>query len=202
MAAGSVAGNKMTQYGQMAEARRSWKTSAMGEDLRMYRMSFPSKGGQQSCLVEGFPGRATTRTAIQVHFLHRHILDTVVSLEEGNLPHPRCPRCDMLVSWQALNGRHPAAAHCARGAEQKRQWLAEVDLRDILERAFEVYREPLENVTAFKYLGRLFTAGDDDCLAVLGNLDKARNSWGRLSQILSQEGADLKVSGHFFKAVS
>ena len=27
---------------------------------------------------------------------------------------------------------------------------------------FEAYGAPLENVTAFKYLGRLMTAGDDD----------------------------------------
>ena len=33
---------------------------------------------------------AATRTAMRVHFLHRHVLDTVVILEEGNLPHPRC----------------------------------------------------------------------------------------------------------------
>ena len=30
------------------------------------------------------------------------------------------------------------------------------------ERAFEAYEEPLENVTAFRYLGWVLTAGDDD----------------------------------------
>ena len=30
------------------------------------------------------------------------------------------------------------------------------------ERAFQAYGEPLENVTAFKYLVRVITAGDDD----------------------------------------
>ena len=28
---------------------------------------------------------------MRVHVLHRHVQDTVVILEEGNLPHPRCP---------------------------------------------------------------------------------------------------------------
>ena len=32
------------------------------------------------------------------------------------------------------------------------------------------------------------------------NLRKLRNSWGRMSQILSREGAYPKVSEHFFKA--
>ena len=48
------------------------------------------------------------------------------------------------------------------------------------EGAFEAYGEPLENVTAFKFLGRVMTTGDDDWPAVVGNLHKARKSWGRL----------------------
>ena len=57
-------------------------------------------------------------------------------------------------------------------------------------------------VPAFRYLGRVLTAGDYDWLAVLGNLGKVRKCWGRLSQILSREGADPKMSGHFYRAVS
>ena len=45
------------------------------------------------------------------------------------------------------------------------------------------------------------TAGDDDWPAVVGNLVKARKSCGRLSRILSREGADNRVLGNFFKAV-
>ena len=71
-----------------------------------------------------------------------------------------------------------------------------------MERAFDAYGEPLENVTAFKYLGQVMTAGDDYCPAVVGNLSKVRKSWGRLSWILSREGADPKVLGHFLKAVT
>ena len=64
-------------------------------------------------------------------------------------------------------------------------------------RAFEAYGDPLENVTAFKYLGRVMTAGYDDWPAVVGNLQRARKSWGRLLQILSREGVDPKVSRIF-----
>ena len=45
------------------------------------------------------------------------------------------------------------------------------------------------------------TADDDDWPAVAGNMVKARKIWGRLSRILSQEGADKRVSGNFLKAV-
>ena len=123
-------------------------------------------------------------------------------MEEGNLPHPRCTRCNILVPRQALNGRHPATAQCARGAEQKRRWLAEAELRESLERDFEAYGEPPENLTAFIYLGWVLMEGDGEWIAVLGNLGKARKSWGRLSRILSWEGADPKVSGIFYKAVA
>ena len=137
-----------------------------------------------------------------MHFVHRHVLDTMVMLEEGNFTHPRCARCDMLVLRRTLNGRHPATAQCARGAERKRRRLAEAEMRVSSERAFEAYGEPIKNVSAFRYLGRVLTDGDDECLAVVGNLGKARKSWGRLSWVLGREGADSKVSGNFYKAVA
>ena len=74
-------------------------------------------------------------------------------------------------------------------------------MKDSTERAFEAYGKPLETVSTFKYLGRAMTAVDDDWLAVTGNLVKARKSWGRLSLIISQEGAGKRVSRNFFKAV-
>ena len=74
-------------------------------------------------------------------------------------------------------------------------------MRDSTERAFEAYGKPLETVSTFKYLGRVMMAGNDDWPAVAGNLVKSRKSWGRLSHILSREGADKRVSGNFFKAV-
>ena len=47
---------------------------------------------------------------MQVQFLHRHVLNIVAILDEGNLPHPQCARCDMLIPWRALNSRHPDTA--------------------------------------------------------------------------------------------
>ena len=55
----------------------------------------------------------------------------------------------------------------------------------------------MENVTAFRYLGRVMMAGDDDWHTVVVDLQRARKSWGRLLQILSREGADPKVSRMF-----
>ena len=139
---------------------------------------------------------------MRVHFLHRHVLNTVVILEEGNLPHPWCARCDMLVPRRNLNGRPPATAQCARGAERKRRRISEAETREIFKRAFEEYRELIQNVSAFRYMWRVLKAGDDDWIALVGNLGKAHKILGRLSRILGREGEDPKVSGNFYKAVA
>ena len=90
---------------------------------------------------------------------------------------------------------------CRSGADKKRRRLAEAEVRDSAEMAFEVYKKQIQSLPRFKYLGRILTEEDDDWPAVAGNLAKARNSWGRLQGILSREGATKRVSGNFFKAV-
>ena len=139
---------------------------------------------------------------MQVHFVHRHVHDTVVILEEGNLPLPRCPRCDLQVSRRALNGRHLETSQCRTGTKRKQQRLAEAEMRATSEKAFHAYGTQMRAVTEFKYLGRVLTNADDDWPAVAGNIRKARANWGRLARILGREGADLKVSRSFYTAVT
>ena len=86
MAAGSLASRRMTQHGQATEERWSWEASATGGEPQTYRLAFPTKGGLQSCPVEGCLGRAGTRTAMRMHFYNRYVRDIVIILEEGNLP--------------------------------------------------------------------------------------------------------------------
>ena len=57
-------------------------------------------------------------SAILVHYVHHHMQDMVVILEEGSHPLPRCPKFDMFVICRALNGRHHANEMCARGEER------------------------------------------------------------------------------------
>ena len=42
---------------------------------------------------------------------------------------------------------------------------------------------------------------DDDWPAVVQNLEMARAVWRRMTRILSREGAELRLSGFFFKVV-
>ena len=124
------------------------------------------------------------RTEMRVHFLHRHFQNTVVILEGGNPPHPQCPRCDMLMLWKALNGRHTSTAYCAKGMERKRRWMAAEEMRKSAARVFQAYGRPLETVSFFKYLGCILMALGDNWTEVVVNLRKARNIWARLYRIL------------------
>ena len=94
------------------------------DDPRTYNMDFLTRAGPRPCPVEGCSGRALTRTAMKVHFWHWHVRDTVVILEEENLSHTRCPLCDIMVLWKALNGTHRRMAQCTQGAERRIRSLA------------------------------------------------------------------------------
>ena len=88
---------------------------------------------------------------------------------------------------------------CKIGAERKRRRLAEAEIRECTEMAFEVYGQQIKSVSRFTYLGKVMTAVDDEWPAVVGNLAKARKSWGRMQGILRREGATPRISGNFSK---
>ena len=90
-----------------------------------------------------------------MNFWRRHVRDTIIILEEGNLPHLRCENCDMFVPWRALNGRHKRTMMCKRGAERKCRRLAEAEIRESTEMAFETFRQQIKSVPRFTYLGRI-----------------------------------------------
>ena len=118
----------------------SMEHTGQGSGPQSYWMSFPAKVGPRKSPLAGCPGRVATRTAMRVHFVHRHVLDTVLILEEVKFPHPQCVRCDMLVPRQALNRQHLGTAQCKKWAKRKRRRLAEAETRENAERAFDAYR--------------------------------------------------------------
>ena len=136
MAAGLLDTHRMVQHGKAKAKSWSWTDATTGGggggEPTTYWIEFP-KGRTREFLVEGCPGRAGTRTAMRVHFWRRHVWDVMIILEEGNLPRPRCPRCNMLVTWRSLNGRHKSTVMCRSGAESKRRQLAETEVRESTE---------------------------------------------------------------------
>ena len=113
-----------------AVGRKQWETPSQAGYPQLYRMLFPTAVGLQDLPVEGYCGRVATNTAIIVYFLHRQVRDILVILDEGNLSHPRLPRCDIMVPWVALNGQHTNTTKCAREAEQKWHRMASEEMRD------------------------------------------------------------------------
>ena len=107
----------------------------------------------------------------------------------------------MMVTWVALNVRHTNTTQCAKGEQRKRRRLATEEMREIMERAFQAYRIPLNLVTLFNNLDWIMMALDDDWPEMVGRLRKSRESWARLLRILGREGANPMVLGIFFKAV-
>ena len=144
---------------------------------RVGPMPFPAKG---------YSGRASTRTAMRVHFWYQHGRDTVVILEEGNLPHPRCSLCDIMVPCKDLNGTHRPTAQCTQGADRRRQRLVAKKEREVTVRAFSAYGRPLEMVNSFKYRGRVILAMDNNWTVVVRNLAWGKTVWRRISRILSR----------------
>ena len=88
----------------------------------------------EDCLV-----RESSRTALWVSFMNLHVKDTVLVLEEGNLPHPQCPRCDIFVPWEAMNGRHPVTVMCVEGVERKRRGQVEEEAHASVLAVFQAY---------------------------------------------------------------
>ena len=79
-------------------------------ESQTYRVYSPKHMLRLWCPVEGCMGGDSNQTNLRVQFAHRHVRDTIVILEEGNLPYPRCPMCDMFVSHNSLNSPHLATA--------------------------------------------------------------------------------------------
>ena len=49
----------------------------------------------------------------------------------------------MLVPWKTPNGRHITTSKCDKGEERKRRRLAEEDIKESVERAFQAYSRPM-----------------------------------------------------------
>ena len=105
--------------------------------------------------VEGCSVLAVTRTSIRVQLWHQNVWDTVVIMEDGNLPHSKSPLWDMLIPCQSLDGLKNSTAQFNKESERKRRRLTVKGARAVTSRVFSAYGRPLEMAPYFKYLGRV-----------------------------------------------
>ena len=137
--------------------RRGGRRESQERDHSMYRVSFITVLAHLSCPVEGLRVSALSRTNLWVQFDHQHYQDTIVILEEGNQPQPRCPQCDMFVTQKALDQAHPDTAMCWRGPRSKWWKLVAADTKEQIRKVFLAYGTLLKEVTSFKYLGPILS---------------------------------------------
>jgi hypothetical protein len=74
-----------------------------------------------------------------------------------------------------------------------------VSSREALGRSFTAYREELEKVEVFKYLGWLIAYNDTNTQAMQSNLRRARGCWAWISHGLRAENSDARMCGMFYK---
>jgi hypothetical protein len=200
LSSGSLQQHMRTQHGLDGYIHQDEAFPALGPPAR-YCISFPSYADSINCPVDGCPGRATNRNNLRRHFMHRHVRDELVILEEGTALLPRCELCDMFVTYKSLNQSHQQSAYCREGAARKRQRHAREDARLASEVVFTARGVPLDSVQTFVYLGRPLSCFDNDWPAIHRNVQKARKRWAMVSRVLSREGASPRVSGKFYQAV-
>ena len=68
---------------------------------------FPEYGGDDVMTGPRLQEGSTNRTNLRIHFVHCHMQDMLVILDQGNRSQPWCPCCNMFVPWADLNRRHP-----------------------------------------------------------------------------------------------
>ena len=92
-----------------------WENILPPAEPHIYREPLPNMAGSMGLPFKGCRGQATSHTNIWIQFLHHHVQDMIVILEEGKPPHPRYPECNTFVPWVAQNQRHLATFICTRG---------------------------------------------------------------------------------------
>ena len=119
-----------------------------------------------------------SRLLLHIHF--RDILGTNTSLTpfafHVRLILPRCDLCEMQVnatSEKAMT-RHQGTGECVKGHKRNLQRKVHRHSTLSLNEKFTAYRQKLERVEVFKYLGRLLTYDSNNIQDVRSNPKKAR----------------------------
>ena len=76
------------KYQQKTGRTPQRESTAQPLETRLHMVSLTRATGYIGFLVERCKGRMTMHTNLQIHFVHHHMWDMIVIMEEGNLLHP------------------------------------------------------------------------------------------------------------------
>ena len=97
--------------------------------------------------------------------------------------------------------KHQKTEACKKGQRRRKNEKLQDIQHEAGKKEFFVYGKKLEQVSEFKYLGRILTDNDDDTKAIEGQLKKARQQWNSISRILKREQANAMCMAKFYMAV-
>ena len=138
------------------------------------------------------------RLGMRRHFRQRHIMDTIVIEEEGQLP--QCRWCG-LFGRNVLNESHTESNDCSDFSVKRKRFYRAIRQESAKDVEFNVGGQVLKKSRQFRYLGRILDDEDDDNHAALRQLARAREKWGRIGRVLQSEGVSPRVMGYFYKAI-
>ena len=180
------------------------RVDEVGGGTTTYVVSFPKVIQELRCLVPRFPAVAHSVGKLRERLMFRHFISKVAGVQEGK---DMLPRCD-LSGMHMPTGRliwHRETARCNRNSQMRwrQQDVATVDKFSEVTFSLtgEDKAERIGGGGSFKYLGSLMDQLDDDWPAVLHNIRKARQVWGRLGKLLWREGVETTVLAQFFCAL-
>ena len=164
-------------------------------------VDFPWTATPINCPVDGFHRKDTSHTNLQLHFMQWNVEDTIIILNKGTVPHPRCGKCVMFLPLDTLVAWYLSTKICSRGVEQNFHHLA-VNYAWVASgtELWDRY-QILKKVDTSKYLIRMLPFDKSDCPTGVRNLQRERRKWVRLYWLLGWKGAENSNSDRFYLMV-
>lgn len=161
-----------------------------------YEISFPLGSSSISCPIPDCVARPRTHDALRRHFACRHPFDSICVTEEGLLPQCRC--CGLRAH---ITPSHYSTKSCKLLTRHRLDWAWALRQLEASNTRFYIGDTAIENVSAFKYLGRILHYSDLDDAAVTLNLQKATKTWSHIHRILRADGCSPHVMAYFYKTI-
>jgi hypothetical protein len=117
----------------------------------------------------------------------------------GETGYDKCDRCMKYVHVDKLVG-HQRTGLCSDGNRRRksRELIAAASLPAP---TFYVGDATLEQVTQFRYLGRIISEDDNDVPTCLRNIQRAKAKWAAISRVLKRDGASQRAFARFYLVI-
>ena len=156
-------------------------------------VSFPRVLQEVKCPVLGCPAVAHSAGRLRENFMYFHFRYNFEVFQEGTEPLPCCDLCGIHMPARRIIS-HRNTARCNKNTQMRWRRRGVAIAARYLESTFiltgEEESEHIKGVEVFKYLRRMLERSEYYWIAVLRNISKAYQVWGRIGKLLRREGAE------------